>query len=128
MDEQEKKEKSSLRKFLIASVVTSGYLWMTFMIGVFIIFLYNLIIPTDFTSVDGLWAAVAIFSIYFIFDVGLLSFNKITPAIIAIVIVASPFIAVAKLFKDTEIVEIDNRVSSRVSNYVFLKKVFNNTC
>lgn len=109
---------------LLSMIITFVYLWMVFMFGVMIAYLYSLIWPTDFTTLAGTAVAAVIFAFVAILDLGLLTLKKITPAVVLMVIAISPFLGIYRLMRNTDLLVVDKNTPDRIANYVFVKRLF----
>ncbi|MEG3055559.1 MAG: hypothetical protein RQM90_05420 [Methanoculleus sp.] len=110
--------------WLLGMVITTAYLWMVFMIGVIAVYLYSLVLPTDFATVTGAAIVVAIFAGVVTLDLVLLVLKKITPAIIAMVVVISPCLAVYRLLRNADLLVVDTDTPDRIAKYVFHRGIF----
>lgn len=109
---------------LLATIITIAYLWMVFLIGVTVVYLYSMIWPTDFASPAGAAITATIFAGVAVLDLGLLAMKKLTPAVIAMVVAISPYLVVYRLLRNTDLLVVDTGTPDRIANYVFVKKPF----
>ena len=63
--------------WLLGTVITIVYLWVVFIIGVVVVYLYGAIWPTDFTSPTGAIIAAIIFAGVAVLDLGLLTLKRV---------------------------------------------------
>jgi len=110
--------------WLPGMIVTIAYLWIVFIIGVMVVYLYDIIRPTDFTSPSGAVIAAVIFTGIAVLDLGLLTLKRVTPAIIVIVFVIAPYLVLYRLLKNTDLLIVDTNTPDRIAKYVFVKRQY----
>lgn len=105
--------------WLLSTVITVAYLWMVFIIGVMAVYLYSLVVPIDLTAATGAGIVMGIFAGVATLDLVLLTLKKITPAIIALVVVISPGLAIYRLVRNADLLVVDTDTPDRIAKYVF---------
>jgi hypothetical protein len=104
-----------------ALVFNIGYLFSLTIVGSLIVTVYNYYYPLDMMSEASFLIAASIFTVFVIVDLGLLQYNKPSPALIVLLIVISPLFVIYKLIKDTDFIRIDRSTPQRLKNYIPLR-------
>jgi len=110
--------------WLLGTVITIVYLWVVFIIGVVVVYLYGAIWPTDFTSPTGAAIAAVIFAGVAVLDLGLLTLKRVTPAIIVMVFAISPYLVLYRLLRNADLLIVDTKTPDRIAEYVFVKRKY----
>ena len=101
-------------------VISVLYFGTLFFLSVGFIILYDLLFNIDFNKSSSMLIVATIFIIVYSTDIILISKAKITPTMLVWVIIISPLLALYKLFKDTDLFNLNKKnTPAEIKKYIF---------
>ncbi len=114
--------KNEPRKFVLYLLITFTYLVVLFFVSSAIAFIISIML-SGYVTVSPLMIAL-VYAGYYILDFGMVYLKRVSPSIIIIVAIASAIFGVIKLFDDDLSDPINKQTITKISNYIFLKKIY----
>ena len=109
-------------KFIEAIIFNVGYLFVTTMLGAFLVSLYGYYIPINPTSASSVLAVAIIFASFVVIDFGLLISDKPTPTLITILFLFGGLFMIYRLLKNRDI-QVDRNMPAKIKRYVPLRLI-----